>query len=103
MGGVGLGGASVCGEFALALAEQGPARGAAWLRGARAAADRLTLPLARRAVAAAIVVQLAARPALPSLAFANEPSAFVMNVNSLRAPVVGYGAALGADVVSDSE
>src|SRR5438105_6668545 len=81
---------SLCVEFALELAEQGPARGAAWLRGARVAADRLTLPLARRAVAAAIVVQLAARPALPALAFANEPSAFVLNANSLRAPVAEY-------------
>ena len=51
--------ASVAIEFALGLAEQGPAQGAAWLRSARAVADRLTLPLARRAVAAAIVVQLA--------------------------------------------
>src|SRR5207253_3750292 len=94
---------SLCVEFALAVAEQGPARGAAWLRGARAAADRLTLPLARRAVAAAIVVQLATRPAVPALAFASEPSAFVVNANSWRAPVPGYGAAPVADVGSDSQ
>jgi hypothetical protein len=91
---------SLCVEFALAFAEQGHARGAAWLRGARAAADRLTLPLARRAVAAAMLVQLATRPALPALAFANEPSAFVVHANSPRAPVAGnagYGATLDAD------
>ena len=69
--------ASVAVELALAVAEHGPAQGAAWLRTGRAVADRLTFPLARRAVAAAIVVQLATRPALPALAFAVEPSALI--------------------------
>src|SRR5919199_4095812 len=72
--------ASVAVELVLTLAERGPAQGAAWLRRARVVADHLTLPLARRAVAAAVVVQLATRPALPALAFAAEPSALVMQV-----------------------
>src|SRR5215470_3666610 len=40
--------ASVAIELALALAELGPAHGAAWLRSARAMADRVSLPLVRR-------------------------------------------------------
>jgi nucleoid-associated protein YgaU len=71
--------ASVAAELALAIAEHGPARGTAWLRRARAVADRLTLPLARRAVAAAMVVQLATRPPLPALAFAVDAPALVIS------------------------
>ena len=65
--------ASVVLELVLVVAEAGPAQGAAWLERIRAVADRLTLPVARRAVAAAFVVQLATRPAMPALAFASEP------------------------------
>ncbi|HYT89101.1 MAG TPA: LysM peptidoglycan-binding domain-containing protein, partial [Gemmataceae bacterium] len=79
--------ASVLVELALVLAETGPAQGAAWLGQARSIADRLTLPLARRAIAAVFVVQLATRPALPALAFAAEPAAAI--VRPATADVVG--------------
>ena len=94
--------ASVAIEFALGLAEQGPAQGAAWLRSARAVADRLTLPLARRAVAAAIVVQLATGPALPAFAFAGEPSAVVTTQAVWHAPLADSNAVADADSEPDA-
>src|SRR5262249_10687314 len=57
----------------------GPARGAAWMRGARSIANRVTLPLARRAVAAAIVVQVVARTATPIAAHASAPTAVIVS------------------------
>lgn len=95
--------ASVTIELALALAEGGPAKGAAWLHRARAIADRVTLPVARRTVAAAMLVQLATRPPLPAFAFATEPSSIVM---SATASQEGFATSLAphlADVADDVE
>jgi DNA-binding SARP family transcriptional activator/LysM repeat protein len=53
-------------EVALVLAESA-ARGAVWVRGLRTIVDRLSMPLARRAVAAAFALQLVSR-AVPAVA-----------------------------------
>lgn len=53
-------------EVALVLAESA-ARGALWVRGLRRIADRLSMPFARRAVAAAFALQLMSR-AVPAVA-----------------------------------
>jgi nucleoid-associated protein YgaU len=57
--------ASLVVEAALAVAERGPARGAAWVRGARAVANRLAFPAATRLVGAVVTAQLTLLRPLP--------------------------------------
>ncbi|HEX9373376.1 MAG TPA: LysM peptidoglycan-binding domain-containing protein, partial [Roseiflexaceae bacterium] len=59
---------SVVLELLLMLAERGPARGSAWLRGARTVVRQASFPLVHQVVATLFALQLVVRP--PSLAFA---------------------------------
>jgi LysM repeat protein len=59
---------SVVLELLLAAVEHGPARGSAWLRGARAVLRKASFPLVHQVVATLFALQLIARP--PNLAFA---------------------------------
>ncbi|MDQ6671526.1 MAG: LysM peptidoglycan-binding domain-containing protein [Chloroflexota bacterium] len=95
--------ASVSIELALAVAEIGPTKGAAWVRRARAIADRITLPLARRTVAAAMLVQLATRPPLPALAFATEPASVLMSPTTSQEVFAVPSAPRLTDVAQDAE
>ncbi|MDQ6675365.1 MAG: LysM peptidoglycan-binding domain-containing protein [Chloroflexota bacterium] len=59
---------SVVLELLLLLAERGPARGSAWLRGVRAVVRRWSFPLVHQMVAALLAVQLVVRPPNPAFA-----------------------------------
>src|SRR5207244_6245603 len=91
-------------ESLMALVARGAATGATLAPTLRKLFDRLTFPLARRAVAAAIVVQVVARPA--PVGFADEvsrPAIMLASPHSyaqLRHPVLR---AIGGTPVHDDE
>ncbi|HET6318482.1 MAG TPA: LysM peptidoglycan-binding domain-containing protein, partial [Chloroflexota bacterium] len=95
-------------ELLLVTAESA-ARGAAWVRGLRRIADRLSMPLARRAVAAAFALQVLSRTVPAAAAPLPTEEAWAVGAgeaeppNDVRAPSAAYRVRAGDTLWSIAE